>query len=222
MEVFPDKNDKSHFKSNSSDNKDCTSLADRLRQWAQEHRWDKIHVVTHQLAFKRKFSMDVKALAIKKETCGQKVTAGQISEAYETVSRLCRKIDRLTRKGCETEEELDELDSCKTYAQAGLFDLARLIELSSDQPPKEKPAPRARKQRTRASSSLLSTREQSIWAMVHVQGKTVSQAAIELDCTPQNISKHLKNAERKMKAQQSRSVQTDSQLPQDSRGQVSI
>jgi DNA-binding CsgD family transcriptional regulator len=84
-----------------------------------------------------------------------------------------------------------------------------------------KPKCSARPRQTyRKASSALSRKEQQAWACVHVQGKTVTQTAIEFSCTPQNISKHLNNAQRKIKAQQSRSANTTRPLPEDHRGQV--
>jgi DNA-binding CsgD family transcriptional regulator len=84
------------------------------------------------------------------------------------------------------------------------------------------PAGAREKRRTRTASSELSEREKQIWAAVQVQGKTIAQAAIQFDCTTQNISKHLNNADRKLKAQQSRSADTSYRLPEDNRGQVRI
>jgi DNA-binding CsgD family transcriptional regulator len=80
--------------------------------------------------------------------------------------------------------------------------------------------PPMRRQTCRKASSALSQKEQQAWASVHVQGKTITQTAIEFSCTPQNISKHLNNAQRKIKAQQSRSANTSHRLPKDNRGQV--
>jgi DNA-binding CsgD family transcriptional regulator len=80
--------------------------------------------------------------------------------------------------------------------------------------------PPTRRQTRRKASSALSQKEQQVWACVYIQGKTVTQTAIELSCTPQNISKHLNNAQRKIKARQSRSANTTRPLPEDSRGQV--
>jgi hypothetical protein len=55
-------------------------------------------------------------------------------------------------------------------------------------------------------------------------GKTQQQAAIEMGCTPQNVSKLLKKADVKMKAKNSRSINLDKaqQLPKDKRGQTNI
>ncbi len=84
--------------------------------------------------------------------------------------------------------------------------------------------PKTKKKRKRKSSSELSERETEVYQIVIVNGKTQKQAAIELKCTPQNISKHLKNAEKKMAAMSSRSVSTEraQDLPHDKRGQETI
>ena len=91
-----------------------------------------------------------------------------------------------------------------------------------DKPAKQ--APKAKKKRKRSASSELSPRETQVYQMVHLAKKTQQQAAIELGCTPQNISKHLTNAEKKMAAKESRSISTEKaqDLPHDKRGQEII
>jgi RNA polymerase sigma factor (sigma-70 family) len=80
------------------------------------------------------------------------------------------------------------------------------------------------KKRRRRISSELSAREQEAYTLVYIQNKTPKQAAIEMGCSPQNISKLLKKAETKLKAQRSRSVslKKSQQLPEDRRSQVNI
>ncbi len=80
------------------------------------------------------------------------------------------------------------------------------------------------KKRKRKSSSELSERETEVYRMIHVENKTQQQAALELNCSPQNISKHLLSAEKKLAAKNSRSVSTEKaqDLPHDKRGQEII
>jgi len=87
-----------------------------------------------------------------------------------------------------------------------------------------KQTPKTKKKRKRKASSELSERETEVYRMVHAEGKTQQQAALELDCSPQNVSKHLKNAEKKISAKTSRSVSTEKaqDLPHDKRGQEII
>jgi len=82
---------------------------------------------------------------------------------------------------------------------------------------------KAKKRRRRVSSELTS-REEEAYTLVHVQGKTAQQAAIEMRCSPQNISNLLKKAERKVNARRSRSInlRKAQQLPTDKRGQIHI
>jgi len=81
-----------------------------------------------------------------------------------------------------------------------------------------------RSRRKRRISSELSAREQAVYQMVHVQGKTPKQVALELGCTDQNVYKHLNNAERKLNAQRSRSINLSKaqKLREDKRGQVDV
>jgi len=81
-----------------------------------------------------------------------------------------------------------------------------------------------RKQRKRKVSSELTLKETEVFALIHVRKKTQQQAAIEMGCTPQNISNLLKKAETKMKAQNSRSINFSKaqKLPEDRRGQTNI
>ena len=78
--------------------------------------------------------------------------------------------------------------------------------------------------RIRRKSSQLSPREQQVYRMIHVEGKSQAQAAYERQCSPQNISKLLKSAEMKMELAKSRSVNLSKarKLPEDKRGQVDI
>ncbi len=87
-----------------------------------------------------------------------------------------------------------------------------------------KQTPKTKKKRKRKASSELSKRETEVYRMVHAEGKTQQQAALELNCSPQNISKHLLSAEKKLAAKNSRSVSTEKaqDLPHDKRGQEII
>jgi DNA-binding CsgD family transcriptional regulator len=80
------------------------------------------------------------------------------------------------------------------------------------------------KRRKRLISSELSKRQQEVFRLIRVEGKTPKQAAIEMQCSSQNISKLLKKAEAKVEAQQSRSVNLAKAqpLPKDRRGQENI
>lgn len=80
------------------------------------------------------------------------------------------------------------------------------------------------KRKKRRISCELSDREREAYQLVHVQNKTERQAAIEMRCTPQNVSKLLKKAEEKIKAQTSHSINWKKvqKLPEDRRGQANI
>jgi DNA-binding CsgD family transcriptional regulator len=81
-----------------------------------------------------------------------------------------------------------------------------------------------RVKRIRRKSSQLTRREQKVYGLVYVEGKTPSQAAYELGCSPQNVSQLLKKAEMKLGLRRSRSVNVGKarRLPEDKRGQVVI
>jgi len=78
--------------------------------------------------------------------------------------------------------------------------------------------------RRRRRSSQLTGREQEVYRLVHIEGKTQLQAAHELGCSAQNISKLLKKAEYKIELAKSRSVSLSKaqRLPEDRRGQVNV
>jgi hypothetical protein len=63
-----------------------------------------------------------------------------------------------------------------------------------------------------------------VYQMIHISKMTISQAAYELQCSPQNITKLLKIAEQKVNLQTSRSVGKNKmhKLPEDNRGQALI
>ena len=83
---------------------------------------------------------------------------------------------------------------------------------------------RKTKKRNIKVSSDLTPKETEVWALIHVKKKTQQQAAIELRCTPQNVSKLLKKAETKMQVRNSRSINLSKaqKLPEDRRGQTNI
>ena len=83
---------------------------------------------------------------------------------------------------------------------------------------------RKTKKRNIKVSSDLTPKETEVFTLIHVKKKTQQQAAIEMGCTPQNVSKLLKKAETKMKARNSRSINLSKaqKLPEDRRGQTNI
>lgn len=80
------------------------------------------------------------------------------------------------------------------------------------------------KRRRRKVSSELTKREREVYQLIHIGRKTPRQAAIEMRCSPQNISKLLTKAEAKVNALQSRSVNLAKAqpLPKDRRGQENL
>jgi DNA-binding CsgD family transcriptional regulator len=83
---------------------------------------------------------------------------------------------------------------------------------------------RKKVKRVRRKSSQPTRREQEVYRLIHAEGKTQSQAAYELGCSSQNISKLLKQAETKLGLNKSRSVSLSKaqKLPEDKRGQVDV
>jgi len=83
---------------------------------------------------------------------------------------------------------------------------------------------RKKVKRVRRKSSVLTRREQEVYRLIHIEGKTPSQAAYELGCSPQNVSKLLKKAEMKLGLGKSRSISLSKaqKLPEDKRGQVDV
>ena len=83
---------------------------------------------------------------------------------------------------------------------------------------------RKKKGKKRGKSSVPTKRQEEAYTLVHGQGKTPQQAALEMDCSPQNVYKLLREAEIKVKAAQSRSVNFSKmqKLPTDRRGQETI
>ncbi|MDD5050955.1 MAG: sigma factor-like helix-turn-helix DNA-binding protein [Candidatus Pacebacteria bacterium] len=80
------------------------------------------------------------------------------------------------------------------------------------------------KKRNRKVSSDLTPKETEVFTLIHVQKKTPQQAAIEMQCSPQNVSNLLTKAEAKIKARRSHSINWDKtrKLPEDNRGQVQL
>lgn len=83
---------------------------------------------------------------------------------------------------------------------------------------------RKTKKRNIKVSSDLTPKETEVFTLIHVKKKTQQQAAIEMGCTAQNVSKLLKKAEAKIKARNSRPINLNKaqKLPEDRRGQTNI
>jgi len=83
---------------------------------------------------------------------------------------------------------------------------------------------RKKVKRVRRKSSQPTRREQEVYRLIHAEGKTLAQAAYELGCSSQNISKLLKKAEMKLGLGKSRSISLSKagKLPEDRRGQVDV
>ncbi|HUW19442.1 MAG TPA: hypothetical protein VMW16_09080 [Sedimentisphaerales bacterium] len=83
---------------------------------------------------------------------------------------------------------------------------------------------RKTKRRNIKVSSDLTPKETEVFTLINVKRKTQQQAAIEMRCSPQNVSNLLKKAEAKMKARNSRSINLSKaqKLPEDRRGQTNI
>ena len=78
------------------------------------------------------------------------------------------------------------------------------------------------KRKKRRVSSELTLKETEVFALIHAHKKTQQQAAIEMQCSKQNVSNLLKKAEAKINARRSRSINWDKtqKLPEDKRGQT--
>jgi DNA-binding CsgD family transcriptional regulator len=200
------------------------SLSHRITQWAKNNDWYRTDFQTNQLRLEQRFGFAIEQVACELEYHHQHRMSRRIFDLYDLMLAKCVKIDTVCRSGCRSEEELEELELLRFRIVGLSCELAEALKrLEQNQAAAETPqtqCPTRRRQTYRKASSALSQREQQTWACVHVQGKTVTQTAIEFSCTPQNISKHLNNAQRKIKARQSRSADTSRPLPEDRRGQV--
>lgn len=106
--------------------------------------------------------------------------------------------------------------------EASIKALEHLASLATNTiKPKKRSAKKRRKKRV---SSALTPRQVEVHKLIHNRGLTPQEAALELDCSPQNISQILKKAEAKANAIRSRSINLSraSQIPTDKREQDSI
>jgi DNA-directed RNA polymerase specialized sigma24 family protein len=200
------------------------SLSHRITQWAKSNDWYRTDFQTNQLRLEQRFGLAIEQVASELEYHHRHRMSRRIFDLYDLMLAKCVKIDAVCRSGCRSEEELLELQLLRVRIVGLSCELAEALELlernqDAAQTTQTQCQP-TRRQKHRKTSSTLSQKEQQVWAAVHVQGKTLTQTAIEFSCTPQNISKHLHNAQRKIKAQQSRSVNSRCPLPEDSRGQL--
>ena len=101
-------------------------LASRICGWGKTHKWHKIGAISHRLQFQRDFSNRLHQIAIDIETDGRKLLAGQLADGHQKILRLCDKIDRMCRQGCQTDEELDDFELARTQVQNAIARVADL------------------------------------------------------------------------------------------------
>lgn len=152
-------------------------------------------------------------------------------EDIESIDKISRIHSELRDMTLNIQNYLKSKDDDIVTVSPGIIDTARQLAASimdvaekwqgSDKTVKQ--TPKVKKHKCK-SSSKLSERETEVYRMVHAEGKTQQQAALELNCSRQNISRHLNNAEKKIAAKTSRSVSTEKaqDLPHDKRGQEII
>jgi DNA-binding CsgD family transcriptional regulator len=210
------------------------SLSHRITQWAKSNDWYRTDFQTNQLRLEQRFGLAIEQVASELEYHHRHRMSRRIFDLYDLMLAKCVKIDAVCRSGCRSQEELLELELLRVRVVGIACELAEALGLlTRTQEPRntrtqensctensEMDRPAKPKRHKPRLSSRLSEQEQKIWAAVHVQSKSIAQAAYEFGCTTQNVYKHLKNAEGKMKAQQSRSVHAKHRLPEDNRGQV--
>jgi len=203
---------------------EAQSLSHCITQWAKNNDWYHTDIQTNQLRLEQTFGPAIEQVACELEYHHQHRMSRRIFDLYDLLLAKCVKIDIVCRAGCRTKKEMLELELLRVRIVGLSCELAEVLGLleqnkAAAETTQTQYRP-ARRQKHRKTSSTLSQKEQQVWACVHVQGKTLNQTAIEFSCTMQNISKHLNNAQRKIKAQQSRSVNSRRPLPEDPRGQV--
>jgi DNA-binding CsgD family transcriptional regulator len=136
---------------------------------------------------------------------------------WDDVKSVCMRVETTTDKTFSPINEIKKISEGYCGAQ-------KQIEEVPQTPAKQKTKQVNIKRRNRKVSSELTKKETEAYQLVRVSGKTPKQAAIEMQCSPQNVSKLLRKAEVKVNAQNSRSVNLDKAkpLPKDRRGQENI
>jgi hypothetical protein len=189
------------------------SFCEELAKWAEEsisagdiNQTEVLHKFNSYLnLLKRRTAMLILYLKELEKTVkrGEKALLRKEVEQREKAVRQ--------REGAEKSFLLSLFDESMPNAQIPLAEKSARTELKG-------------KRRKRTVSSNPSPQQMKAYRLVHVEGKTRAQAAIEMRCSPQNISELLKIAEAKVSAQPSRSVNLAKAqaLPEDKRGQVNI
>jgi len=102
------------------------------------------------------------------------------------------------------EQKLKQCEEVIRTHQGYVHLLEDMKEAKLSAPPKRLGS--TKKKRRRRKSSQPTARQLEAFSLVHVRGLTFRQAAIEMGCTPQNVSKLLRIAEEKVRADSSRSI----------------
>jgi len=227
-----------------------TTLSRQIKEWAKGNDWYRIDTRTNQLRLEQTFEPAIEQIVRELNGHNQRLMSRKIYDLYDLMLAKCRKIDIVCRAGCRTKEEMLELELLRGRAVGIASELSEAIQLiqiaklkienaetesgtteftdctdrynPKSQDLKSQKKNEKRKCHTPRLSSQISDKEKQVWSAIHIQKKTIAQAAFEFKCTTQNVYKHLKNAERKIKFQGSRSANTKQRLPEDERGQVRL
>jgi len=103
-------------------------ISEKLRELALNHNWETVGPVTNQLKFRRTFGNELENLIIDHENSGKSTLANRIKACHEKIMRLCAQIDTICRRGCTTEEEMEDLEQIYGKTKKTTHDLADLID----------------------------------------------------------------------------------------------
>jgi len=217
-------------------------ISEQIKDWAKGNDWYRIDIQTNQLRLEQGFGQAIETIVKDLDYHNQHIMSRHVFDCYGRLSEKCRLIDMICRAGCRNKEEMLDLDILTLDTVTAATKLAGMLDLvqrnfvttdftdctdryktKSQDIKSQNNITEKRKCHTPRLSTRLSEKEQQVWAAIHIQSKNIAQAAFEFKCTTQNVYKHLKNAERKMKVQGSRSANTrHNRLPEDDRGQIGI
>lgn len=114
------------------------SLSKQIKEWAGNNDWYIAGVLTNELKLIQRFGQQLQKVTFELDYHGQNIIARQIQDGMKSLLDRCRKIDKVCRTGCRTQEEYIELDFIRSRAVglanelAGLLDMVGSMQSRSD------------------------------------------------------------------------------------------
>lgn len=113
-----------------------SGISEKIRKWAAQNGWCETGVNTNQLRLQRAFGEIIETVARDLKYRHQYLHRHQLYNCWDHLMGLCRQIDMVCRAGCQTVEEVTELEFLRSKAVGIAVELSEVIGfIQNEQPP---------------------------------------------------------------------------------------